>query len=319
VVWAAAAQRDGATADDLNSIAVTLVYVLCWQVATVPTAQQQTEGQKLQKLLLLVPALLLHWVGNTPALTEEQVLQCAINAVLCSQQCIQTWLKLDNTAYTQVVKHGMGGLQERCEIHTLVAPEPWLQPYFPAVWLKQVLPDIQKLLAVLLPYCWQQQATGTASQSPGASSTATDMLRHGGVGQLFGSVRGSSLTGGSRTVEASVVLPKVPGRVVVVQCQILQLAVGNTYTGHSLGASEFADQERLRTGVEAGSACDSRSSTSRLHQLTQPLAEFRSLTARTLASLEGFIRASAQQLAAGSMLNTRKIRREYLPNLLDLK
>jgi len=36
-------------------------------------------------------------------------------------------------------------------------------------------------------------------------------------------------------------------------------------------------------------------------QIVRPLAEFSSVTVQTLASLEGFIRDSAQQLAAGSM------------------
>jgi len=155
MVWAAAAQRDSATVEDLDSIAVTLV--LCLQHAAVQTAMRRAEGTaKLQKMLLQIPAMLLHWAANTPVLTKEQELQCATNAVLLSSQCTQCWLQLDKTAYAKIdLDEGVGLVIDT------QAPVPWLQPYFPAVWLEQVLPDAQKLLTVLLPYCWQQQATGT--------------------------------------------------------------------------------------------------------------------------------------------------------------
>jgi len=75
VVWAAAAQRDRATAGELDSNSIALAFVLCWQVAAVQTARLQAEEQQLQKLLLLVPAVLLHWAANSPDLTKQQDLK----------------------------------------------------------------------------------------------------------------------------------------------------------------------------------------------------------------------------------------------------
>jgi len=219
MVWAAAAQRDRATADDLDNIAVTLVHVLCWQFAAdstaAQTAEQQTERQQLQKLLLQVPALLLYWTANTPISTEQEVLPCTLNVVFSAQQCIHCWLQQPHvTSYAQSIKCGGLGL----DVDTVTCQ--WLQPYLPAVWLEQVLPDVQKLLAVLLPYCWQQQATSTASRSPGAPSAAGDVRQREGVSQLHESVRVSS-TAGASTTTMSEVLSQMTVRLVGLQCRVL--------------------------------------------------------------------------------------------------
>jgi len=318
IVWAAAAQRDVAEVSDLDRIAVTLVSVLCWQpedaAAAVPTTLHLAdEGQMLQKLLLQVPAVLLHWLAvvasqrkggvlSNPVLDEQQVLLYGTSFVFSSHQCTQTWLKLTKTANAQNVDDRTVGLQGSSEIDAL-ASEPWLQPYFPAVWLEQVLPDAQQLLAVLLPYCWQQQATSTASQSVGAASAAAALLQRESVGQPLAVWYGSEE--GSRTVPLSVVWPEVPGRLVVLQCQALQLAVGNTYAGYRVTASKFAtDQAHSPTGANKDSVLNTCGSSNRLHRLTKPLAEFRGVNMlQTLASFEGFIRASAQQLATGRILD----------------
>jgi len=86
---------------------------------------------------------------------------------------------------------------------------------------------------------------------------------------------------------------EAPAQLVRLQCRFLQSAIGRDETGQHppVGSSSGLCTFRPAHGADEP-------------ELMPPLAEFRSVTVQTLASLEAFIRASAQQLAAGSILNS---------------
>jgi len=258
VVWAAvqqaAAQRDDTmfgtviAARGFRNLTLAFSSLMC--CLSPPAAEGVTvvmspicEQALRQQLLLLVPATLLHWASNTRATTYEDVQRCALIAWFAGD-IFSCWLRSSKVVVAELPSDTGSNLQ---------AGGPWLQPYFPAAWLQQVLPDLQKVLALLL-------------QQPGGPST---------------------LTSADSGLSA-----EAPGQLVRLQCRILQSAVGR-------------DEKVLFPGETPPVGCAVRSvQRADEHELMQRLAECRSVTVQTLTSLEGFIRASAQQLAAGSLLNS---------------
>jgi len=247
VIWAAAAQRDQVKFGTvMNYRVLTLAFNHLMCCLSPPAADQQLEGvtvvmsstreqARLQQLLLLVPATLLHWVSNTRVTTHDDLQQCALIA-WSAGDIISYWLRSPKVVVAEV------GDSTGLNLQTC---GPWLQPYFPAAWLEQVLPDIQKVLALLL-------------QQPGGPPTLTS---------------------------ADKLVADAPGRLVRLQCRILQSAVGRDEKVQDPGAPE---------GLTVGS-------------LTPNAEPWHGVTVQTLASLEGFIRASALQLAAGSMLSSQTV------------
>jgi len=144
--------------------------------------------------------------------------------------------------------------------------DPGLEAVTPAE-LKQILPDIQKVLAVLLQRPWEPQPP---------------------------SLRGRASCG---------VQPEAPGLLARLQCRILQSAIGKQE--HDGRLTFAAVLQMFTSGVADTVGSSSSSSTALQTQPVQSLAGFRSMTVQTRASLEGFIRDSAQQLAASSMQDSR--------------
>jgi len=250
VVWAAAAQRDQARFGILHDLTLAfsfLMHCLSPPAAGVITLMSPTCEQALrQQLLLLVSATLLRWASNTRATTHDRMQQCVMIARYAGD-IIHYWLRSSKVVVAELPSD-TGSNHHACG--------PWLQPYFPAAWLEQVLPDIQKLLAVLL-------------QQP---------------------CRAPALTSAGKLVA------EAPGHLVLLQCYIIPDAP-------AVGRDEKLEVPSVGSGSDV---CTSRhvqgaDEQEVLSTAVQPLAEFRSVTVQTLASLEGFIRASAQQLAAGSM------------------
>jgi len=218
-----------------------------------PTCEQACR----QQLLLLVPATLLRWASNTRATTHEHMQQSLIVAS-CGDDIISCWLRSSKVVVAQLTSDTGSNLQ---------ACGPWLQPYFPAAWLEQVLPDAHELLTVL-----QQRPWGPPVATPLSAESADKLVA------------------------------EAPGQRVQLQCRIIQSAVGR---------DEKHDVPSMGSGSQL---CTFRPVQHPNEQeLMQPLAEFCRVTGQTLASFEGFIRASAQQLAAGGKLSSQAV-----PAVIDI-
>jgi len=145
VVWASAAQHEQASSWTLATIATALVVVF---------GHQPVADQRLQQLLLLVPATLLHWAGNTRISGLQQARGCAgIVAVPCTHLIN----RLCSSFPKQSAQQHDADKQEGSALQGY-------EPVTPA-GLKQVLPDIQKVLAMLLQHPWEPQPPSGSLQS----------------------------------------------------------------------------------------------------------------------------------------------------------
>jgi len=246
VAWAAAAQRQQATFAIHRNLVVAFSRLMrCFSprggitVVMSPACEQPRR----QQLLLLIPATLLHWASNTRAITHEHEKQRVLIASF-GGEFISYWLRSSKVLFADLAS-GAGLSLQACG--------PWLQPYFPAAWVQQVLPDVQKLLAELLQQPWGPPALNSAN-----------------------------------TTSSQRLAAQAPGQLVRLQCRIMQSAVCRDENGDIPSAGSNSDVCTFRP----------------VHGTDEhELAGFHGMTVQTVASLEGFIRAAAQQLAAGSTLD----------------
>jgi len=185
VLWAAAAQRELASSVQLAVIATAL---------SVVSGQQPDclEDRRQQQLLFLVPATLLNWASSTRVNDSKQARQCAAIAAGPCISFIDRLCSSSSFPKQSAQQHAADQCREG-------AASEGLEPVPPAQ-LKQLLPDIQKVLAMLLQRPWEPQPPSLLSTDSG-------------------------------------IQPKAPGQLARLQCRILQSAVGGqereeTSVGH---------------------------------------------------------------------------------------